>query len=615
MSTIVQRKVSQLPNLESFSGEEYLLAAFNGRSYKVTLNMLVEHFTSSINMSDLEALRQALADLAQVGNVVTQEQLQSALAGIQIPEATIAQIVQRAVQAVPATDLSNYVTQDQLQQSIPVVPDVSGFVTEQQVQEMIPAPVDLSNYVTQQELSEAIPADIDLSGYATNDSVDQKIAQAQLGGDGGNVDLSSYATKQELENVANAIPSVAGFVTEQQVQEMIPGPVDTTNFVTQEQLEQAIPDPVDTSLFATKQEIPDVSQFVTGLQVQEMIPGPVDTENFATKDEIPDVSSFVTAQQVQEMIPAAPDLSGFATKEELPSVEGFMTLTDVQNAINTVIAETTEFVRVSEQPIGRILWVSGQNIEVQDGSMIAPFYTIQQAIDRANADTYPWTIICMPATGNGYTGDVLVEGKSNILVQGWGCQGAHNVQIKGTVTLRGSTTTRIRMRDIGIRPVGDNPTIVFDGTAGRHYFQNVNAEALSGQTVPNIIFKNGEQRWTSFDQCDLGGRVLIESTVNPNLAVYFNGQNHIGCHLEIEGESKVYVRDGGQFGSITHNAGDLEVKYIGSWGGKDGNAIVSTQGERVHLKFLDLQKADGTFLGLVGLEAAKKFAVNELPLG
>ena len=603
MSTIVQRKVSQLPNLESFSGEEYLLAAFNGRSYKVTLNMLVEHFTSSINMSDLEALRQALADLAQVGNVVTQEQLQSALAGIQIPEATIAQIVQRAVQAVPATDLSNYVTQDQLQQSIPVVPDVSGFVTEQQVQEMIPAPVDLSNYVTQQELSEAIPADLDLSGYATNESVDQKIAQAQLGGDGGNVDLSSYATKQELENVANAIPSVAGFVTEQQVQEMIPAPADLSGYVTQEELQQAIPAPVDTSNFATVQDIPDVSGFVTSQQVQEMIPAPVDT------------SEFVTQDQVLELIPAPVDLSNYATKDEIPSTEGFMTLTEVQNAINTVIAETDEFVRVSEQPIGRILWVSGENIAVQDGSMIAPFYTVQQAIDRANADNNPWTIICMPATGNGYTGDVLVEGKSNILVQGWGCQGAHNVQIKGTVTLRGSTTTRIRMRDIGIRPVGDNPTIVFDGTAGRHYFQNVNAEALSGQTGPNIVFKNGEQRWTSFDKCDIGGRVVIENTVAPTLAVYFNGQNHIGCHLEIEGESKVYVRDGGQFGSITHNAGDLEVKYIGSWGGKDGNAIVSTQGERVHLKFLDLQKADGTFLGLVGLEAAKKFAVNELPLG
>lgn len=603
MSTIVQRKVSQLPNLESFSGEEYLLAAFNGRSYKVTLNMLVEHFTSSINMSDLEALRQALADLAQVGNVVTQEQLQSALAGIQIPEATIEQIVQRAVQAVPATDLSNYVTQDQLQQSIPVVPDVSGFVTEQQVQEMIPAPVDLSNYVTQQELSEAIPADLDLSGYATNESVDQKIAQAQLGGDGGNVDLSSYATKQELENVANAIPSVAGFVTEQQVQEMIPAPADLSGYVTQEELQQAIPAPVDTSNFATVQDIPDVSGFVTSQQVQEMIPAPVDT------------SEFVTQDQVLELIPAPVDLSNYATKDEIPSTEGFMTLTEVQNAINTVIAETDEFVRVSEQPIGRILWVSGENIAVQDGSMIAPFYTVQQAIDRANADNNPWTIICMPATGNGYTGDVLVEGKSNILVQGWGCQGAHNVQIKGTVTLRGSTTTRIRMRDIGIRPVGDNPTIVFDGTAGRHYFQNVNAEALSGQTGPNIVFKNGEQRWTSFDKCDIGGRVVIENTVAPTLAVYFNGQNHIGCHLEIEGESKVYVRDGGQFGSITHNAGDLEVKYIGSWGGKDGNAIVSTQGERVHLKFLDLQKADGTFLGLVGLEAAKKFAVNELPLG
>ena len=601
MSTIVQRKVSQLPSIESFSGEEYLLAAFNGRSYKVTLNMLVEHFTSSINMSDLEALRQALADLAQVGNVVTQEQLQSALAGIQIPEATIEQIIQRAVQAVPATDLSNYVTQEQLQQSIPVVPDVSGFVTEQQVQEMIPAPVDLSNYVTQQELSEAIPADIDLSGYATNDSVDQKIAQAQLGG--GDVDLSSYATKQELENVASAIPSVAGFVTEQQVQEMIPAPADLSGYVTQEELQQAIPAPVDTSNFATVQDIPDVSGFVTSQQVQEMIPAPVDT------------SEFVTQDQVLELIPAPVDLSNYATKDEIPSTEGFMTLTEVQNAINTVIAETDEFVRVSEQPIGRILWVSGENIAVQDGSMIAPFYTVQQAIDRANADNNPWTIICMPATGNGYTGDVLVEGKSNILVQGWGCQGAHNVQIKGTVTLRGSTTTRIRMRDIGIRPVGDNPTIVFDGTAGRHYFQNVNAEALSGQTGPNIVFKNGEQRWTSFDKCDIGGRVVIENTVAPTLAVYFNGQNHIGCHLEIEGESKVYVRDGGQFGSITHNAGDLEVKYIGSWGGKDGNAIVSTQGERVHLKFLDLQKADGTFLGLVGLEAAKKFAVNELPLG
>lgn len=76
--------------------------------------------------------------------------------------------------------------------------------------------------------------------YATESYVSAKIAEAQLGGNGGNIDLSGYATKEDLNNFITEIPSE--YVTDSEL----------TNY-------------------AKKSEIPDTSAFQTAEQVASLI--------------------------------------------------------------------------------------------------------------------------------------------------------------------------------------------------------------------------------------------------------------------------------------------------------------------------------------------------------
>ena len=65
-----------------------------------------------------------------------------------------------------------------------------------------------------QEIIAEIPG-ADLTGYATEEYVGKKIAEAQLGGEGGGVDLSAYYTKSETETaIKKAVDAV----------ELLPGP-------------------------------------------------------------------------------------------------------------------------------------------------------------------------------------------------------------------------------------------------------------------------------------------------------------------------------------------------------------------------------------------------------
>lgn len=98
--------------------------------------------------------------------------------------------VDNAIAAIPEVDLSDYAKKDE-------IPSTSGLATE--------------TYVDNKFNSIEIP-DVNLTGYATEDFVKQEIAQAQLGGEGGEVDLGNYYTKSEVDKKIETI-------------ELTPGPV------------------------------------------------------------------------------------------------------------------------------------------------------------------------------------------------------------------------------------------------------------------------------------------------------------------------------------------------------------------------------------------------------
>ena len=98
--------------------------------------------------------------------------------------------VDEAIAAIPEVDLSDYAKKTD-------IPSTSGLATEK--------------YVNEKFNSIEIP-EVDLTGYATEDFVKQEIAQAQIGGEGGEVDLSNYYTKSEVDKKIEDI-------------ELTPGPV------------------------------------------------------------------------------------------------------------------------------------------------------------------------------------------------------------------------------------------------------------------------------------------------------------------------------------------------------------------------------------------------------
>lgn len=219
----VQRKVSQLPSVEQFTGDEYFVVGYNGRSYKTTMNKLTSHFNDGVDASLLFAIREELARIPDLSSFTTAAQLQEAISALNIE--------------VP--DISSFLNQEQVNALIqagiesiefPQIPDIGSFITETLVDEKI-------NQIQ-------FPAAPDLSSYATSEYVDEKISQIQIPTV---PDVTGFATKLELSQSVGAIqiPDVSGFVTDEQVNEKInqiqfPEVPDVSNLAVKTEVEQAI---------------------------------------------------------------------------------------------------------------------------------------------------------------------------------------------------------------------------------------------------------------------------------------------------------------------------------------------------------------------------------------
>lgn len=147
-----------------------------------------------------------------------------------------------------------------------------------------------------------------LDGYATEEYVNQKISEAELGGEGSDIDLSSYYTKTQTDEAIQAavgavelLPGPAGpqgeqgvqgedgytpqkgidYWTEEDKQEIIdevPG-ADLTGYATEEFVSQKIAEAqlggeegVDLSAYYTKSETDDAIK--TAVDAVELLPGP-----------------------------------------------------------------------------------------------------------------------------------------------------------------------------------------------------------------------------------------------------------------------------------------------------------------------------------------------------
>lgn len=473
---VQERKISQLPDLGNVTGQEYFHVAHGGRSYKVTMNELIEKFIDGVDLDAIEKIRQAVADIEAVEGVVTQDQLTQALSEINIP-------------------------------------DVSGFVTEEVVNQKI-------TQALQDIQVPTVPGAPDLSNLVTKD----EMQQALEGIEHPSVDLSSVVTKDEMQQALDGIEHPT---------------VDLSGYVTKGELQQAV-------------------------------------ENI----EIPAV-----------------DLSGHVTTEELErKLEEFPKASDVSQAISqltqTIAEDKEELIGLSTATIGNILWVGPNGSEQPNGSITNPFPTIQQAIDSTRDTAQQVVILVTP--GSASDGDVVFGGKrQSFLIQGFGCNDSHLVQIKGCVTVQGPDATRFCMKDISIQAQGSRPGLVISGTQGRHYFHNVTIEKGAGHTGPLVSIEGNEKRRTVFTQCCVSGEIAVSADVEPTSTVYFN-ENNGDTHLSVGGQNTVDIR-GGRMGSVISNGAGVARSCFFT-GNSNGDAIVNQGSGFWSARFVDFQKTDSTYL-------------------
>ena len=592
------------PDLSGFATTQQLQEAINGVQHPehteqfqnldqriVALEQAPEPDLSGFaTTSQLEAVQQAIPT-----DTVTQQQLNEAVAAVPQPDlsgfATTASL-QTVADAIP-TDV---VTAQQLQQAIDGVqhpehieqfqaldqrvsaleqapePDLSGFATTEQlqaVQQTIPTDVVTGQQL--QEVRDAIPTDVVTA---------QQMADAV--GSIPHPDLSGFATNSALQEVAESIPQDT--VSAQQLSEAIAGvqhPEHTEQFQALDQrvaaLEQA-PGP-DLSDLVTSNDLrdaiaeipqPDLSGLVTQEALSaaiEAIP-PTDLSGLATTQELQALqqtipTDVVTAQELASVAATIPTEEQMAEKLTKPAAEDLGSVLAYENG--TLVHKTLQ--------TGRLFFVNGQYTgELQNGSLLHPYKTIQGALDAAPASS---TIMVMPGAYN----ENLTNVRDNILVQGFGCTDAQQVNVIGTVTVGNParpTNTRFRMKDIQLKNANvDSPVLVFGDTAGRHYFHNVTVEPIAGTTVPPVQFTGAISNGVDFMFCNFGGEVLLAGAPN-NCSVTWRHAGHAGLVVNMVENYNVIYHGGTRAGFINHANGSLSVSNSIGFVGQNGKAVVSS---------------------------------------
>ena len=215
--------------------------------------------------------------------------------------------VDRKIAAIPQPDLSDYAKREEL-------PDVSKFITADDVQDMLPHIPSHEEFVTTEELedilSERIPEIPSHEDFATKQELQDAIENIDIP----DVNLDEYAKKSDVEEAIGniEIPEVNldGLATEDFVRQKI----------AEAQLQGDGDTEVDLTVFYTKTETEQKIK-----EAVESIEHPtVDTENFATKEDlkniqIPSTEGLASEEFVRDAInnieiPEV-DLTGMATEQ------------------------------------------------------------------------------------------------------------------------------------------------------------------------------------------------------------------------------------------------------------------------------------------------------------
>ena len=206
-----------------------------------------------------------------------------------------------------------------------------------------------------------------------------------------------------------------------------------------------------------------------------------------------------------------------------------------------------------------------------DGSPDKPFITIQSAVNAAQLQniggntailihlkkdiTMTENVVVNNAVSNLY---ITAAVPSNV--------DACPIKIVGSLTITGSQTNRVRVKDIQFAPTSGYALII-DGSNGRHMFQNCQFTngSLYGQAGTGVNFTGIYKNFTEFVDCTIEGVVNIAGTPSAltTIAMY---RCRLGYATVIANAANVSIGMYDTYGiyGITHSAGSLAI--TGMWG-------------------------------------------------
>ena len=223
---------------------------------------------------------------------------------------------------------------------------------------------------------------------------------------------------------------------------------------------------------------------------------------------------------------------------------------------------------VSPQPSYQEYHVFTGFVGVSDGSYVAPFTSLQTAINAAAASSFANVVIYMhdsPTENiviNNYGGNLLIESFGSTAVD------SQVIRLNGNVTISG-LSTRIRLKDIKIAyPGGTQPDLI-DSSSGRNYFSNVDFGGGGG-----IQFTGSWALWHEFTDCTINGTIDISGTPAAGSSVTMWRTRGGGNFSLNSSNVTLNLYDNFNIGNVTQTAGILNIE--GGRGWNAGAVITST---------------------------------------
>lgn len=248
------------------------------------------------------------------------------------------------------------------------------------------------------------------------------------------------------------------------------------------------------------------------------------------------------------------------------------------------------------EPNNIYFWVSDTNGDDTTGigSMNRPFKTIQAAID---AHVSAGGCIINVMAGSFF--ENITVNKNAVTLIGVGTTDSQMIEILGHVTVD-PAITRFRARDIQFDgQVNGTPTVTFNGTAGRHYFDNCSFIHAGGAAETVLSWTGTCERWHDFTTCWIGGVANFGGTPASSAQARFTLCDGDTSNYQLAAANwTVRIQNTYRVGQVNHTAGELIMNDVMEFTTASADGIVSTATtggkNRMLLNGVNMRRPDGT---------------------